>query len=239
MSTRDRIYAGKGGPGDFVFDEAVARVFPDMINRSVPGYPAIVQMIELLAARYAQTGTALYDLGCSLGAATIALALGSQSSRCRVIGVDNAPAMLARARDLTPDDMPDIEWRCADVRDTPIENASIVVMNFTQQFLPIVDRLGLLKRIHDGLEPGGVLVLSEKIAGADERADTFLKMLHHDFKRCNGYSELEISRKRAALEKVLLPESLATHRARLNEAGFAQVETWFQCFNFVSLVAVR
>jgi tRNA (cmo5U34)-methyltransferase len=239
VSTRDRLYAGQGEPGDFVFDEAVARVFPDMIHRSVPGYAAIVQMIELLAARYAQTGTTLYDLGCSLGAATIALARGSQSTACCVIGVDNAPAMLARARDLTPEDTPGIEWRCADVRETPIANASIVVMNFTQQFLPIADRLGLLRQIHRGLEPGGVLVLSEKIAGADERADSFLTTLHHDFKRCNGYSELEISRKRAALEKVLLPESLETHRARLKDAGFVQVEIWFQCFNFVSLVAFR
>lgn len=239
MTTRDDLFAAPGVPADFSFDEAVARVFPDMINRSVPGYAAIVQMIELLAERYAQPHTQLYDLGCSLGASTVALGRGGGRRGCRVVGVDNAPAMIAHARELAGDDPATIEWRCADVRATVIEDASIVVMNFTLQFLPIQDRLAMLQRIREGLVDGGVFVLSEKFAGHDDRSDAFLTALHHDFKRRNGYSALEISRKRAALEKVLLPEPLERHRARLTEAGFERVERWFQCFNFVSLVAFR
>ena len=237
--SRDSLYADAGLPGDFVFDDAVARVFPDMINRSVPGYAAIVQMIELLAGRYAQPGTMLYDLGCSLGAATLALARGSRAAECRVVGVDNAPAMISRAMESIAGGEVAIDWRCADIRETSIEDASIVVMNFTLQFLPIGDRLPLLRRIRQGLRPGGVLVLSEKIAGPDPESDAFLTGLHHDFKRRNGYSDLEISRKRTALEKVLLPESLASHRVRLADAGFDRVEPWFQCFSFVSLVGFR
>lgn len=237
--SRDSLYAGPDAPGDFVFDDAVARVFPDMINRSVPGYSAIVQMIELLAERYAQPSTTLYDLGCSLGASTLALARGSKAAGCQVIGVDNAPAMIARASELLAEQSTAIDWRCADIRETAIEEASIVVMNFTLQFLPIDDRLTLLSRIRQGLRPGGVFVLSEKIAAPDPESDAFLTELHHDFKRRNGYSDLEISRKRAALERVLLPESLDRHRARLADAGFDRVEPWFQCFNFVSLVGFR
>jgi tRNA (cmo5U34)-methyltransferase len=237
--SRDSLYADAGPPGDFIFDDAVARVFPDMINRSVPGYAAIVQMIELLAGRYAQPGTTLYDLGCSLGASTLVLARGGRAAECRVVGVDNAPAMISRAAELLAGEAVAIDWRCADVRETVIEDASIVVMNFTLQFLPIGDRLTLLRRIRQGLRPGGILVLSEKTAGPDPESDAFLTELHHDFKRRNGYSDLEISRKRAALEKVLLPESLACHRARLADAGFVRVEPWFQCFNFVSLVGFR
>lgn len=238
--TRDRLYAGDAGkPGDFVFDEAVAAVFPDMIQRSVPGYPAIINMIQLLAGRYAQAGSNLIDLGCSLGAATAALAMGSRDRDCRVIGVDNAPAMLERARLSLAESHPGIEWQCADVRDVVVDDASVVVLNFTLQFLSPDDRPALLRRIRDGLRPGGILILSEKISGEDSAADELLRQMHHAFKRANGYSQLEISRKRTALEHVLVPETLKVHRQRLREAGFDRTDLWFQCFNFVSLIAHR
>ena len=230
---------GDSQPGDFVFDDTVAAVFPDMIRRSVPGYPAIINMIQLLAERYAQPETALFDLGCSLGAATVALAGGARDRGCRIVGVDNAPPMLERAAELTAARYPEIEWHCADVREQAIGNASVVVLNFTLQFVPVDDRLALLRRIRDGLRPGGILILSEKVVAGDAHADSLLIEMHHAFKRANGYSELEISRKRSALEKVLLPETLAAHRERLHAAGFARSDLWFQCFNFVSLVACR
>lgn len=236
---RDELFVGKARAGNFVFDETVAAVFPDMIKRSVPGYPAIVNMIQLLAERYAQPRSALLDLGCSLGASTVALALGGAGRDCRVIGVDNAPAMLSRARAMLSATYPEIVWSCTDVRDTPIVDASIVALNFTLQFLPPADRLPLLARIHAGLRPGGILILSEKIAGEDDAADRLLIEMHHAFKRANGYSELEISRKRSALENVLVPEKLSMHQQRLRAAGFARADLWFQCFNFVSLVALK
>lgn len=237
-TTQDRLYASSSAPsGDFVFDEAVAAVFPDMIKRSVPGYPAIINMIQLLAERYAQPASTLVDLGCSLGASTVALALGAKQAGCRIIGIDNAPAMVKRARDNLAPHHPEIEWVCDDVRDFPIVDASVVVLNFTLQFLPREDRLTLLHRIHDSLRAGGILILSEKIAGRDEAADALLTEMHHAFKRANGYSDLEISRKRTALEKVLVPETLEAHEQRLLTAGFTRVDLWFQCFNFVSMVA--
>lgn len=234
---RDRVFADDGPPGDFVFDDVVAEVFPDMIKRSVPGYPAIVNMIQVLTGQYAQPGSRLIDLGCSLGASTIAMASGAGAKSCRVTGVDNAPAMLDRARRRCAQQYADIEWLCADVRDVALDDASVVVLNFTLQFLPLADRLVLLTRIRRGLRAGGVLILSEKIAGEDDAADALLIEMHHAFKRANGYSELEISRKRTALENVLIPERLSAHRARLNAAGFRRVDVWFQCFNFISLVA--
>jgi len=237
---RDELFATADAPaGDFVFDEAVAAVFPDMIQRSVPGYPAIINMIQLLAERHAQAGSLLIDLGCSLGASTSALALGSRGKDCRVVGVDNAPAMLARAQNALRESHPGIDWVCADVRDIAIEDASVVVLNFTLQFLPPNQRLQLLQRVYGGLRSGGILILSEKIAGENADADRLLTDMHHAFKRANGYSELEISRKRTALERVLLPEKLTAHQGRLAQAGFARSDVWFQCFNFVSLVARR
>lgn len=235
---KDRLFALEGGQlQDFVFDDAVAAVFPDMIKRSVPGYPAIINMIQLLAQRYAQPDSLLVDLGCSLGASSAALALGSEGRGCRVIGVDNAPAMLARAQASLAARHPNIEWRCSDVRNAELDGASIVVLNFTLQFLPLDERSTLLRRIQEGLRPGGILILSEKISGKDALEDELLTDMHHAFKRANGYSQLEISRKRSALENVLVPERLAAHRLRLDKTGFARSNLWFQCFNFVSLIA--
>jgi len=236
--SRDRLFERPGSVGDFVFDAAVASVFPDMISRSVPGYAAILNMIELLTGLHAQADTCLYDLGCSLGAASIAMARGLHQEGCRIIAVDNAPAMLAKAREHSAQ-LSDgaIEFQLADLREIDIANASMVVLNFTLQFLPLTERADLLERILAGLRPGGVLILSEKIAGASPDEDAALVAMHHAFKRQQGYSDLEISQKRAALEKVLLPETLETHLRRLATTGFEQAYPWFQCFNFVSIVA--
>ncbi len=239
-SPRDRLYADREAEAaSFVFDERVAAVFGDMISRSVPGYATILAMTGILARRHARPGSRIYDLGCSLAAAGAVMAESLEPGACRILAVDNAPAMIERARqELAARGLADrVELVCADIREVAVREASVVVLNFTLQFLPPDERLGLLRRIREGMLPGGVLVLSEKIAGATPEEDRLLVALHEDFKRANGYSELEIARKRTALERVLVPESLETHRRRLREAGFGRIQPWFQCFNFVSLVA--
>lgn len=227
---------------DFKFDERVAAVFPDMIQRSVPGYGMIVSNIGILAAKYAQAGSLCYDLGCSLGAVTLAMRQRINTPECGIISVDNSAAMIERARELlTLDTAPSIPvtMLCADIQDVTIENASVVVLNFTLQFIPPEQRLALIQRIHAGLRPDGILILSEKIAFNEPGRQHFHEELHHDFKRANGYSDLEISQKRTALEKVMIPETLACHQQRLQAAGFSSSELWFQCFNFASLVAIK
>ncbi|MCB1868042.1 MAG: carboxy-S-adenosyl-L-methionine synthase CmoA [Gammaproteobacteria bacterium] len=237
---RDNIYRNPDQPTtEFVFDRQVARVFSDMIHRSVPGYSTVINMIGVLAGEYVQSGSVCYDLGCSLGASSLALAQGITAKECRIVAVDNSPEMLEQAGRQTSQlalSTP-IEWLCADVLDVQIGNASMVVLNFTLQFIPPHARLQLLTNIRKGLRPQGLLVLSEKITFQDPGQDRLQIEMHHAFKRANGYNDLEISRKRSALEKVLIPETLETHRTRLAEAGFGRTDLWFQCFNFVSLVA--
>jgi tRNA (cmo5U34)-methyltransferase len=226
---------------DFKFDERVVEVFPDMIQRSIPGYGLIISNIGIVAAKYAQAGSHCYDLGCSLGAVSLAMRQRITQPDCDIIAVDNSPAMIERGRELLArDSLPTVPVTmiCADLREIAIENASVVVLNFTLQFVPPAERPALIERIYAGLRPGGVLILSEKIAFS-EPEQQFHEGLHHDFKRANGYSDLEISQKRSALEKVLIPETLACHRSRLRAAGFSSSALWFQCFNFVSLVAVK
>ena len=239
---RDDIYARQHGHlVDFVFDARVARVFPDMIRRSVPGYDTLLPLLGLFAGTYAQPHSHCYDLGCSLGAATLAMARRITVLDCKVIAVDNAAAMIDGCREnIAACALPvPVEVHCADVRDIVLERASLVALNFTLQFLPPGQRLPLLRRIRQACLPGAALVVAEKIRFEEADRQTFAEDMHLRFKQANGYSQLEISQKRSALENVLRPDSLETHRARLYEAGFSAVHTWFQCFNFAALVALR
>jgi tRNA (cmo5U34)-methyltransferase len=239
---KDRLYADpREVVADFVFDEQVAAVFPDMIRRSVPGYSTIINMIGTLASRTVIPDSRCYDLGCSLGAAALAMHRGIGGHALPIVAVDNSPAMLNQARRYLAQaaELSAFELVCADILEVPIETAAMVVLNFTLQFIEPTRRPYLLQKIHQGLLPGGVLVLSEKIALASESAQRLFDEMHDNFKKAQGYSELEISQKRAALERVLLPETLECHRQRLEAVGFSTVEVWFQCFNFVSLLAIK
>lgn len=237
---RDDLFARPRDRAEpFRFDESVARVFPDMVGRSVPCYGELVELTGLVGARFLRSGTRVYDLGCSLGAASLSLLAQAHSSNFDLVAVDKAPAMTdalaerLRGRDRAAR----VRIVCADLGSVLIENASLVVMNLTLQFIPPQERLALLTRIRAGLVPGGALILSEKVGVRDKVEQALFTELHEDFKRINGYSELEIGQKRAALERVLVPDTKERHMERLGAAGFTQVSQWFQCLNFVSFVA--
>ncbi|HEY0961306.1 MAG TPA: carboxy-S-adenosyl-L-methionine synthase CmoA [Pseudomonadales bacterium] len=240
-TAKDTLYRAEGPVTDFVFDERVAAVFTDMINRSVPGYGTIIAMIGTLAERYAQPDSLCYDLGSSLGGATLSMRRQIRAPGCRIVAIDNSPAMIARCADIIArePDGADVTLQCADILDTEIREASFVVLNFTLQFIAPARRAELVRRIHDGMKPGGMLVLSEKIHFEDPALNALFIDLHHRFKEQNGYTQTEISRKRAAIENVLVPETLRAHEARIRAAGFGSFAVWFQCFNFASMVAVK
>jgi tRNA (cmo5U34)-methyltransferase len=239
MTLRDKIYQGsKEDPAPFEFNERVAEVFPDMIARSVPGYAATLRLIGSIADRHVPVGGNVYDLGCSLGAASRSV-VKQIGDRATITAVDSSEAMVNRlTSELEQDRITCIHPVHQDIRDTRIKAADLTLMNFTLQFIPVQDRLPLLRKIAAGTRPGGVLVLSEKIRFDDPKVQEEMTSLHEAFKRENGYDDLEIAGKRKALETVLIPESLHTHHARLKEAGFAHSTVWLQCFNFVSLIAV-
>jgi len=225
----------------FKFDQSVVDVFADMIQRSVPGYQTIISAIGLLAERYTQDNSVCYDLGCSLGAATFSMRHHISAKGCKIIAVDNSKAMIDQFKGRLAKDVCDIDVEsvCADIREIDIENASVVVLNFTLQFIPIEDRQSFLAKIYQGLRSGGILILSEKLKFDDYRQQELQTELHHAFKKSQGYSDLEISQKRSALENVLLAETLNTHQQRLNNIGFSSTEVWFQYFNFASMIALK
>nr|WP_275441744.1 carboxy-S-adenosyl-L-methionine synthase CmoA [Pseudoalteromonas sp. CNC9-20] len=241
VSVKDSIYAAEQQVKDFTFDANVVEVFPDMIERSVPGYATIVSTLGKLAGKYAQPHTRLYDLGCSLGAVTLSMRRNLTQSGCEIVAIDNSQAMVERCRmhlqgfrSAVP-----VDVQLGDILDAKLENASVVAMNFTMQFIPPEQRHALLTRIFNALKSGGVLLLSEKLKGENADVDELLVDLHHDFKRANGYSELEISQKRTAIENVMRTDTLSTHIERLQDVGFSQTQVWYQCFNFCSMVAIK
>ncbi|WP_105264574.1 carboxy-S-adenosyl-L-methionine synthase CmoA [Pseudoalteromonas sp. T1lg76] len=241
MSAKDSIYASEQQVKDFTFDAKVVEVFPDMIERSVPGYATIVSTLGKLAGKYAQNNSNLYDLGCSLGAVTLSMRRNLNQTGCEIIAIDNSAAMVERCRlhlEGFRSTVP-VKVELGDILDAKLENASVVAMNFTLQFIEPKKRQALLSRIYNALKPGGVLLLSEKLRGENQIVDDLLIDLHHDFKRANGYSELEISQKRTAIENVMRTDTLSTHLTRLNEIGFSQTQVWYQCFNFCSMVAIK
>lgn len=226
---------------DFVFDENVVDVFPDMINRSVPGYGTIINLIGIIAQQYAKPHTRLYDLGCSLGAASLSMRHRLTQEGCEIISVDNAEAMIERFDKILQRDnsQTPVQTLCADINDVEISNASVAVMNFTLQFIPLELRKTILTKIYNGLNDGACLILSEKLSFPDSDENETQIELHHAFKKANGYSDLEIAQKRSALENVLIPETTGTHLQRLKEIGFTQVFPYFQCFNFASFIAIK
>ncbi|MEM7561942.1 MAG: carboxy-S-adenosyl-L-methionine synthase CmoA [Pseudomonadota bacterium] len=238
-SAQDRVFAKRLKQiKSFEFDQSVADVFQDMISRSVPGYPVLMQMTGLFADIFVQPKSRVYDLGCSLGVATRIISKVSHEAAPEIIAIDNSIAMIEKCRE-DPFQPENVEWICDDIQKMEINNASMVVLNLTLQFLPPQNRDDLIRKIWEGLNPGGILFLSEKVELDDELENDRMVELYQAFKKSRGYSELEISQKRAALEKVLIPDTPRQHSDRLEQAGFSEVYECFRCFNFCAYLAIK
>lgn len=240
--SRDTIFRDRPTEGKpFRFDAAVAAVFPDMLKRSIPGYARTLDIVGRLAAQHVTAGSRVYDLGCSLGAAALAVSQAVSAVDCEIIGVDTSAPMLEKATQIAAAEAPDanLTFINADVAEVAISNASLVILNYTLQFVVPEKRDALLKTIHGGLAPGGVLLLSEKIAFPAGRASETIIALHEDFKRDQGYSEMEIAGKRQAIENVLIPDTAEKLEERLLAVGFRDTGQWLQHYNFCSYVAFR
>lgn len=233
---KDQIYAKpQTNIPEFEFDEKVSLVFDNMIARSVPGYDSVATLFPILVRKYAKENTNIYDLGCSTGALSKVML---QFSSAHVIAVDNSEDMLQRAGENIGQHAR-LELLCQDIMTLEMHNASLVVMNYTLQFIHQSHRDSIIAKIYRGLNPGGALLLTEKIKFDNCLDAQIATELHEDFKRFHGYSELEISQKRSALERVLVPETIQDHQVRMKNAGFESSFMWFRSLNFASFLAVK
>ncbi len=239
---KDTIYRSVKSPiKPFEFNKEVTDVFPDMILRSVPGYPLTISMISVMADKFYQSGSNIYDLGCSLGTVSIAIQKVLKDRKSKIIAVDNSEAMIKFCckNNIIENDENKIDFVLEDILNTNIFNASVVIMNFSLQFISLENRKKLIQRIYDGLLPGGVFILSEKIHFDNKDENDVMSNLHYHMKELNGYEKLEISSKRKSLEDVLIPENIDNHLERLRQVGFKDSFIWLKCFNFASLIALK
>jgi tRNA (cmo5U34)-methyltransferase len=239
---RDELFATENATvRDFSFDSGTAQVFDDMVSRSVPFYHEIQRMVGEMAAEFAVQNTNLYDLGCSTG--TTLLELDSLiDPSVRFVGVDNSTAMLEKAHAKFADHAPDrqYELRLADLhQEVAIENASVVILLLTLQFVRPLYRTRVIEAIARGLNNQGCLLVVEKVTTANTTLNRLFIKHYYAMKRRNGYSELEISQKREALENVLIPYRMEENRQLLLEAGFHSVEEFFRWYNFAAFVAIK
>ncbi len=235
---KDTIYKTKlKKVNDFVFDSKVADVFEDMINRSVPGYGLTLSMIACLANKYAQDNSNCYDLGCALGASTLAMRRAIDKENVKIIAVDNSEAMVEKCRENIKDTS--IEIICDDICNIEIKNASVVVLNFTLQFIAPEKRTAFLKKIYQGLLPQGLVFIAEKIKFLNKKEQGFKENLYYTYKKLNGYSELEISQKRDALQNILKSDTISSYEERLKGIGFDEFYICSQCLNFISFCAIK
>ena len=243
MSQIDKLFElNQVGFGGFTFDESVAAVFDDMIARSVPLYADVQRAIPTLVSMLEHQPIRVIDLGCSTGTSLIHLATQLPNANLELIGIDSSAAMLEKCREKLEqfgftDKTRLIEADILDFDFSEFGEPSVVLMNYTLQFIPADMRSSVLSGVHNALRPGGFLMLSEKFSHADSELDHKLVELYCQYKKQNGYSELEISRKRDALENVLVPCTVAENKNLLASAGFQKIELLLKWFNFGTFVA--
>lgn len=222
----------------FEFDESVASVFDDMLERSIPFYDEVRQLeIALILANEGE-GKRVLDLGSSTAKFLIELS-AKMRTQMELVGIDNSPAMVERARRKAEAFGAPIDLQLGDIMAYDYRGSDFVVANYTLQFVRPIQRPELLSRIAEGLNDKGLFLFSEKVLFDQKRLDKQMIDIYYDFKRSRGYSDLEISRKREALENVLIPFTISENIQLCLDAGFSDVLTIFQWANFVTFVASK
>lgn len=239
---RDEIFGKKRDkPEDFSFNHEVAAVFDDMVERSIPNYGEIHRIVADMVRRYLPDQSTVYDLGCSTGSTIVLMdqVAKSQNKTIHYIGVDASAPMLERCREKLSQHQIKAKLLEADLTQLEFESCDMVVMDYTLQFIPKEKRTELLTKIYNALKPGGRFVLAEKIASSNSDIQEMITDLYYDFKRRNGYSELEISQKREALENVMVPMTPEQQLQMLASAGFSNVDMVFRWYNFAAWLALK
>jgi len=240
-TSRDEVFRSRRAIGDFQFDQEVASVFDDMVTRSVPFYDEIQRMVRELSVDFAVPQTTLYDLGCSTGT-TFLLLDPVLRDGVKFVGIDNSADMLAKCETRLKEHgiQRDFDLRCHDLHQgIAVDNASVVLMILTLQFIRPLHRDKLIADIYRGMNTNGCLILVEKVLGEDSLFNRLFINHYYDLKRRNGYSDLEISQKREALENVLVPYKLLENRELLLRVGFRYVDVFFKWYNFSAIIAVK
>ena len=240
---KDKVFSKKMKDIEsFEFNEEVTNVFDDMITRSVPFYREIHGLILDIFTKIPPKSNLVYDLGCSTGT-TIQLLHRShpeKDKRPKFVGIDSSESMIKKCQEnLSREKNLNFELINEKIQDVELQSSKIIIMNYTLQFIPADNRPSILKKIYKSLKKGGIFIMSEKIKPEFGNVEEIITELYYDFKRRNGYSNLEIMQKREALERVLTPNTIKQQKELLKEAGFNSYDTIFQWYNFSSFIGIK
>ncbi|RAG85001.1 carboxy-S-adenosyl-L-methionine synthase CmoA [Streptacidiphilus pinicola] len=236
----DTIYLEKHVPADFSFNSRVAAVFDDMVQRSVPGYDIMQESLDRIVRSIPGPVGTVLDLGCATGTSMEVLARKFPGTH--LIGYDNSAPMIEQARQRLAPFEPEtrVDLYCADVCEVvEFPPADVVLLNLTLQFIRPLRRKSILTALSRAVRPGGVLVLMEKVIEDDSSLTRRLISIHHEFKREQGYSDLEIARKREDIENVLIPLSVSENEELLRDAGFNEVGCVIKVLNFALIAGFK
>ncbi len=222
----------------FEFDEDVAVVFDDMLERSIPFYKEVIDLTCHFICLHVKEGAHVVDLGCSTANTLLALYKKSNKSY-HLLGIDNAEAMLHLAQQKIHAYGAKIELQSADITEVALREQDVIIANYMLQFIRPLQRTAFVKKIYDALNPDGLFIFSEKIVFDDKVLTKQMIDLYYNFKREQGYSDFEIAQKREALENVLIPYTEDENKEMLKNAGFSTIETIFKWGNFVTFVAKK
>jgi tRNA (cmo5U34)-methyltransferase len=226
---------------DFVFNDRVVEVFDDMLDRSIPFYRQVIEAEAQLLNGFLAQGDRVYDLGCATGTTLLEFSRLLEHKRLQFIGIDNSAPMLDKARLKSElyTKQQSLSFLHEDITAFDHPGAGAIIVNYTMQFIRPLQRESFLQRLFHSLRPGGIVLISEKVISHDRRLNREYIDTYYQFKKSRGYSELEIAKKREALENILIPYSIEENKAMLQKCGFASTETFFQWFNFISLIAIK
>jgi len=222
----------------FEFDEEVASVFDDMLNRSVPYYKQMQALTIDFALNYLEENDKVYDLGCSTASTLIELSKHC-SKKLELIGIDNSQAMLNRAKNKCNAFGVDIDLINADMHNIDLYDAKLIISNYTLQFIRPLLREKLVKKIYDALNENGIFIFSEKVISSNKVLNKQYIDEYYKFKKTQGYSEFEIAQKREALENVLIPYTQEENLQMIKDAGFSHCEVIFKWVNFATFIAIK
>lgn len=222
----------------FEFDEEVASVFDDMLNRSVPYYNMMLDLTTSFALKYLKEDSTVYDLGCSTASTLINISKHSDK-KLNLIGIDNSSAMLKRANNKAKAFGVDLTLINDDIFSVDMDKCDIVISNYTLQFIRPLQREKLIKKIYDSLNEGSVFIFSEKVITEDKILNKQFIDEYYDFKKQQGYSEFEIAQKREALENVLIPYTYEENKKMILDSGFKHFDCLFKWVNFGTFIAIK
>ena len=233
----DKVFA-KPIKKQFEFDEEVAAVFDDMLQRSVPFYKESQNITEFFALKYLKKDGILYDLGSSTASLLINISK-KLDFEATLVGLDNSEAMLEQARKKSLALGANIELYNADILEYEYKKADVFVSNYTLQFIRPLVREELVKKIYNSLDDKGVFIFSEKVISHNSKLNKELIECYYGFKKQQGYSEYEIMQKREALENVLVPYSEEENITMAKNCGFSHCEVVFRWANFATFIAIK